>query len=145
VVLPETDSDRIIIRDAFTARLAIIKEAFVRFLDRCRREILQKFEADFPSINAREVAELLRRLEADILPNMIPDNSLLGVPAHLRAILNASAFYRQYVLLQHGLKEGCKETFEDLQKIERLTAKALEVSYIQRDFNKKREGHVSSE
>ncbi len=67
---------------------------------RCWNEFLttDMKEKEFPAVSPEEVFQLLRRLEMDILPNIIPDNTLLGIPASFSAILNASAIYRIHVL-----------------------------------------------
>lgn len=113
-----------------------MKAGFERFIARCEGEVLAPFKAKpaFQPVSADDVTELLRRLEADILPNIIPDGSLLGRPATFSTILNAAAIYRIKLLLFRATASPTDAVYRDLQKLERLTAKAFEVSYVQREF-----------
>lgn len=132
--LSDPDNDRVAIESAIKKYLTPLKEGLVRFINRCWSEFLttDMKDKEFPSVTAEDVFQLIRRLEEDILPNIIPDDTLLGTPASYSAILNASAIYRIH-LLSTSKPEGI---YQDIQKVERLTAKALEVSYIQREFRK---------
>jgi hypothetical protein len=115
-----------------------LKSALERFLKRCWDEFLSADMKDkiFPAVSPSAVYELLHRLENDILPNIVPDNTLLGNPASFSAILNASAIFRIYVLANSDPSKDPDSIYREIQKVERLTAKALEVSYIQGEFNR---------
>ena len=89
------------------------------------------------SIVVEDIAALLSRLEHDILPNIIPDGTLLGKAADFAAILNASALFR-IQLLASDIGDY-KVLLEQTGKIERLTAKAFEVSFVQNKYNKWKE------
>jgi hypothetical protein len=134
---PDSDVDRKAIESALAANLQDVKDALARFLARCQKEFLPPYiqRAGFGVVSDEDVAHLLRRLADDILPNIIPDATLLGTPARFATILNASALYRVSMLLKRDATKGPDEIYRELQKLERLTAKAFEVSYIQRQFN----------
>lgn len=133
-VFPAGDNDSKAIQSALSSNLPILKQALDGFLARCKTEFLPTLSAAFRSISDREVSELLRRLDNDILPNIIPDGTLLGIPAGFGTILNASALFRISVLLRRKADKGPTAIFRDIQKLERLTAKALEVSYVQKEY-----------
>lgn len=113
--------------------LTEIKQAYRLFLEDCLNWLRDQYGGKIRSINPRNIAELLRRLESDVLPNIIPDGSLLGRPAQFPDILNAAAMFRAS-LLTNPITPTADQIRGDLKKIERLTAKALEVSYIQATY-----------
>lgn len=137
-LFPESDADRSAIVGALAKYLNELKQALQAFLATCENDVLLPLRSkpEFAPLAADQVAALLHRLEHDILPNIVPDGSLLGIPAPFAAILNASALYRIFVLARAAENLKSSEAFSNLQKVERLTAKALEVSYIQQDFTK---------
>ncbi len=96
----DPDNDRGAIESAIKNNFVELKTALERFVTRCWNEFLtiDMKEKQFPPTSAEDVFQLLHRLENDILPNIIPNNTLYGVPASFSAILNASAIYRIYVL-----------------------------------------------
>jgi hypothetical protein len=132
----DPDSDRLIIESAILKYFVQLQETLKAFVSRCWNDFITKEmkEKQFPPTSTEDVFELLHRLENDILPNIIPDKTLLGKPASFNAILNASAFYRIYMLSTVNSGLGTDTIYRDIQKVERLTAKAFEVSYIQREF-----------
>ncbi len=132
----DPDNDRLVIESAISTHLKQLKSALEKFITRCWNEFLEADMKDkqFPAVSTEHVFQLLRRLEKDILPNIIPDNTLLGVPASFSSILNASAIYRIHVLSTTDPGSGPNSIYHDIQKVERLTAKAMEVSYIQMEF-----------
>ena len=134
--ISDPDNDKGAIELAIKKHLLELKTALEKYVTRCWNEFLtiDMKDKQFPPTSAEDVYQLLHRLENNILPNIIPNKTLLGVPASFSAILNASAIYRIYVLsiCDEILDNGV--FFPDIQKVERLTAKALEVSYIQRKF-----------
>ena len=134
--ISDPDNDRLVIEAAITRYLGDLKSAFERFASLCWNEFLSPEikEKQFPPVSAEDVFQLLRRLEKDILPNIIPNNTLLGLPASFPAILNASAIYRIHVLSTGDPTSGADTIYREIQKVERLTAKAMEVSYIQGEF-----------
>ncbi len=113
------------------ANLAEIKTALAEFITDCHDKLQEEFKDKLPKVSSGNIANLLQRLENDILPNIIPNSTIYGTPAQFQDILNAAAIYRASLLLKSPPPAGIRE---DLQKIERLTSKALEVSYIQMKF-----------
>jgi hypothetical protein len=135
--VPDSDVDRKAIESAMASNLVELKYSLGRFLDRCEHGVVPGYLASgaFASVSDDQVAELLRRLAHDILPNIIPDRTLLGIPASFATILNASALHRVHLLLRRNPSKSTQDVSKELQKLERLTAKAFEVSYVQKEFN----------
>jgi hypothetical protein len=135
---PDSDSDSAVIAEALQGSFAKLKTALEAFVSRCDSEFLEqlKTQPEFAAVQADHVATLLQRLENDVLPNVLPDGSLSGTPAPFSATLNASAIFRIHLLRRPATGADANRAFRDLQKVERLTAKALEVSYIQKEFLK---------
>ena len=133
---PDSDIDRKAIEAALAANLDGLKKSLDGFLARCKKEFIPSCQqrAGFVPVSDDDVSQLLRRLAHDILPNIIPDGSLLGTPATFATILNAAALYRANLLLKRDASKGTEEIYRELQKLERLTTKAFEVSYIQKQF-----------
>lgn len=138
-VYPSIDRDKDAIRSVLSDQMEPLKKCSDLFLGQCDTFLQEQFPSAFTPIDAREVALLLERISHDILPNIIPDGTLLGRPAGFQAILNASAVFRLNVLSQYGADDRL-ELCKSVQKLERFTAKALEVSYVQRRFNAKSDG-----
>jgi hypothetical protein len=129
--------DRALLETAIGNHLDELKGGLEKFVERCTSQfppMVSKIK-EFPPVSAKEVFELLRRLEGHILPNIFPDGSLRGTPASFGAVLNAAAIYRICILASAEDVGDPKAIYRAIQMIERLTAKALEVSFIQRDFN----------
>jgi hypothetical protein len=137
---PSVDRDAAPLEATFTKHLTPLKAALDKALDRFKKEILSPFTQlpEFAPVLEQDIYELIRRLEADILPNIIPDGSLLGKPATFAAVLNACALYRMHVLTTRTPTEGPEPMSIKLSKVDRLTAKALEVSYVQHEFNNRK-------
>lgn len=135
-ISPDSDSDRTPIESALTLHLSELKAGLEKFLERTHKEVLVRYggHPDFAPISGDNVFHLLHRLENEILPNIIPDGTLLGVSSNFGSILNASALFRANMLLNRSSTSGPDTVRKDIQKIERLTAKALEVSYVQSEF-----------
>jgi hypothetical protein len=136
-VYPSSDSDSLPIQDVLSNNFESIKEAVGKYLEECKTLLQDWWPDRFKPISTRDLSALLSRLEQSILPNIIRDdrfNTLLGRPASFETILNASALFRMHLLVSrdNDLTDFPKET----DVIERLTAKAFEVSFIQRQFNK---------
>lgn len=141
-VQPATDPDAMVFETAFSKCLPAFKADLERFLQRCDREFLPARMAgeEFTPATCEDITALLERLDNNILPNVIPQaGTLLGRPASFAAILNATAFFRIHLLLHRDPGQPLAEYTQEVEKIERLTAKALEVSYIQREYHKWRE------
>lgn len=138
---PDSDGDRRVLEEVLAASMTRWKASLSRFVDRCKTEFLPARPEYTPFIEVSEddVSALLQRLYRDIVPNIIPDGTLLGRPASFATILNASAFYRWHLLLKGDMRRPAADVFQQHQKLERLTAKALEVSYIQKRFNQWKE------
>ena len=103
----------------------------------CKNEFCPKFQNGeaFVRVSDEEVSALLLRLAHNVLPNIVPDGTLLGVPATFATILNACALCRANLLLKRDAAKGPDDVHRELQKLERLTAKAFEVSYVQKQYS----------
>ena len=135
-VSPASDPDAKHIETALLQALPNLRNCFSEFSKDCYSQLLSK-ERDasvFETISPEEVAKLLARMDADILPNIVPNGTLLGAPASFAAILNAASLFRIMALGLTRSTNGKEAVSHDIQKIERLTAKALEVSYVQKTF-----------
>lgn len=135
IVRPDSDNDKLIILKTLNIKIGDLKNSLKGFLDDSYNFLINKYKKEFSTPNMHDVAELLIRLENNILPNIIPDGTLLGVPAEFYAILNASALYRLHILLDKNTPEDIGKIKDEIDKIERLAAKAFEVSYVQRKFS----------
>lgn len=125
------------------AKLQDIKSTLVAFLT----DMDGKLRQWYPSIggllaSTRDVSELVLRLENHVLPNVIPDGTLLGQPASMAAILNAAGLYRFHLL--RSSTTGGADAIEEIETVERLVAKALEVSFVQREFQAWNKSRVST-
>ncbi|NQT39520.1 MAG: hypothetical protein HQ581_18635 [Planctomycetes bacterium] len=135
-VWPASDDDAEPIRRVLNPRLNVLKTALGEYLDECDRLLRNWYPIiPFSGVGVHEVAELLLRLENDLPPNIVPDNTLLGKPATFGGILNASALFR-LELLTGGGSEDVGDRLRQTGIVERLTAKAFESTFIQREFNK---------
>lgn len=76
---------------ALTANLSELKAGLDKFLNRCKTEFCPAFQNGeaFVRVSDEEVSALLLRLAHNVLPNIVPDATLLGVPATFATILNA--------------------------------------------------------
>lgn len=138
-VQPASDPDAATFEAAFTACLTSFKTDLKRFLVRCDQELLpaRMIGEEFAPATCDDIAALLERLDSNILPNVIPKTgTLLGRPASFAAILNATALFRIHLLLHRDPAKPMADFVQEVEKIERLTAKALEVSYIQSEYNR---------
>lgn len=133
-VSPDIDSDASALRSVIAQDLEDIKQVLENTVDGWASLMEQWYPKMQSDVATADVAALLSRLENNILPNVIPDNTLLGRPVDFKSILNAAALYRMHLLGAGG------QDFEELSRktsiVERLTAKALEVSFIQKRFLK---------
>lgn len=136
-VRPISDQDANVIQSTLSKYLNPLKSGLQSFIDKCWNDILGNYKAqgNFSDISGDDVFALMQRLNADILPNIVPNQTLLGRPATFPTILNASALFRMTLLSKRSVDSGSDEMYRSVQKVERLTAKALEVSYIQREYN----------
>ncbi len=132
-VLPDYYKEADEIKTVMTARLNEIKGALNSFLADCAGLVRGWYTISNDLVNTSDLAQLLLRIENRILPNIIPDNSLLGQPASFAAILNASALYRIYLLVNER-SLNYPDLSRETKIVERLTAKSLEVSFIQRKY-----------
>lgn len=132
IVRPGAEQDAAAINSVLADDLGRIKDLMSRFLMKADGLILNWVPG--PDIlSGHEVAALLLRLKHHVLPNIVPDDTLLGQPASFVNMLNASAIYRIYILAS-GDQGNRREYSRESAIAERLTAKALEVSFIQREF-----------
>lgn len=131
-IQPRRDDDAMAISDAMNRHLADLKSALDRFASDCDALVKQWYPEPTPSVKPAEVVELLRRLERHILPNIVPNDSLLGKCAPFPAILIASALFRLQLLTRKDSGTVAREA--DI--VERLTAKALEVTYVHCEYEK---------
>lgn len=123
---------------AFAEEMPSLQETLRRFLRECRTGILDRFADRFAAVEVRECEELLLRLQHDLPPNIVPDGSLLGTPARFQPILAAAALYRLHLLQSFGDSPTSAAAGQALEKVSRLTSKALEVSYVQQQYNAQR-------
>jgi len=133
-VYPPSSEDHTVLRAVLQDHLTLIKECCLSFLGSCRGYLHDEYGQRFGRVDPRAVAELLRRLENDIVPNVVPDGTLLGTPADFQTILNASALFRLSMLRDKGGQPDSPSVGEDIRRVERLTEKALEVSYVQHAY-----------
>ncbi|MCP4704838.1 MAG: hypothetical protein GY865_09535 [candidate division Zixibacteria bacterium] len=133
-VRPKSDIDAAIIRDAIELQITQIKSSFNNFLADAAAQLRSWYPSSIVSLSTNDIGELLLRLQHNILPNIIPDGTLRGKPANLASILNASALLRLQ-LLATGDSKDQESLARRIGRIERLTAKALEVSFIQDRYN----------
>ncbi|MDZ4404191.1 hypothetical protein [Prosthecobacter sp.] len=138
IVKPESEQDASALRSAMEKQLPALKQALHAVLKRTAAEMLAPLRdlAEFQPCNGNHVVELIRRLLADIVPNIIPNGTLLGERASFSAILNASALHRMRLLSERKTETSARDMHRTIQKLDRLTAKAFEVSYIQGEFKK---------
>jgi len=139
LVRPSSDPDSDPIRKVLTQHLSGLKTGLEAFAVECRSLLVRWCGDSIQPASTREIAELMRRLECDILPNIVPDGTLLGQPASFPGILSASAFYRLNLLWSGGSGKAAALS-RRLKLAERLTAKALEVSFVQKAFLNQKPG-----
>jgi hypothetical protein len=130
-----SDNDATSIRQLLETNLSEIKNALESFAAECEILVKTWLPYDAVAFESAIVAELLHRLEHDILPNIVPDSSLLGKRAPFPAILIASALYRLQLLVRGNLNSP-QDISRQIDLVERLTAKALEVTYVQHEYSK---------
>ncbi|MDD4870096.1 MAG: hypothetical protein PHR77_06010 [Kiritimatiellae bacterium] len=135
VVSPSSDSDSAFIEHIFKVRLPEMNIAFESFVNDCEKKIRGLFKIP-PSCDVSDVMELILRLRQWILPNIVPNGTLLGKVPSFNCILTASALCR-IESLANGNFDKQKELSNKIYKIDRLTEKALEVSLIQRMYNER--------
>jgi hypothetical protein len=135
---PPSDQDTKVLSEVLNSHLSMIKDSLNKYQENCQPMIEQWLPPGKDTLSCADVSALLKRLEFNVLPNIVPDSihdPLLGRPASFSAILNTSALRRMRLLS----KNDCGDFSEMSHKssiVERLTAKALEVSYVQREFKK---------
>ena len=135
IVKPDSDPDAVKIKNCLKDHLPDLKSALEEFVADCNSQIASWFpNLTSESVKPADVAQLLLRLTERVLPNVVPDATLLGRRATFAAILNASALYRLQVLLSSENK-AAQDVSKQIALIERLTAKAFEVSYIHHEFH----------
>lgn len=131
--------DAAIVQGLLGTHLDELKQALTDFVTECGTLVKQWWPDIAPMADATKVASLLLRLQHNILPNIEPDGSLLGTRASFPTILLASALHRLHLLTQEDPKADTDEAAKRSQQIgitERLTAKALEVTYVQCEYSK---------
>ncbi len=126
--------DTAIIRHCLQENIVKVKESLQGTVIEFRKLHEKRHGGSNQSFSSDNIHALLERFSHHILPNIIPDGSPLGTPAEFADILNAAALERFEAL------EGCDLQKDDSQKrigvVERLTAKALEVSFVQKEYLK---------
>jgi hypothetical protein len=141
VVGPLGNIDATAIQAALTAHLTDLKQAFEQFLESCNTQVEGWYNIAAPIPNAGSLAELLMRLEQNILPNIVPDGTLLGTRAEFTEILNASALYRTYLLTCTDVN-NLDEFSRSIGIVERLTAKAFEATLMQMKYKQWQEARI---
>lgn len=139
VVSPSRHVRRADVSRVLTKHRVVIQHGCRAFAKLCYQKIPKVIvDLDKPS-KGGDVAQLVRRIRLGLPPNIFPTGHYLGKPAGLGAILTASALYRR-ALLSRNLKAPEGEPLvplpEALARVDRLTLKALEVSYVQSRFYK---------
>lgn len=137
---PRSDPDSGAINKVLTDNLHAIKSLLESFLSASHTWFRRQYSKAISPISPKDVTDLLERLQCDILPNIVPDKDfdpLLGRPADLSSILNASALFRMELLASTITDH--KMISKRTELVERLTAKALEVSFVQREYNTMKE------
>lgn len=139
-VRPDTDPDKNEIEKVLTNYLDRIKHCMDEFLKNCRTHLRDWYPSfSHPRVDASDIAALLHRLDNRLLPNVIPDDTLLGKRASFAAILNASALFRLRMLVQGKIDDQI-ELERQINLVERLTSKSFEVSFIHNQFLNWKEG-----
>ena len=128
----EGDSDSEILGGLVRKYLGETQCALQQFTASIYESFLEWFDLQRNWVRPRDVGALLQRLHHNILPNIIPDGSLLGEPARFTAILNATAFYRLNLMTNDATERDMM--MRQVAIAERLTAKAFESTFIQREF-----------
>jgi hypothetical protein len=117
--------------------IAAIKDACHHFADQAWDRLQSSFASIRCDMKADKLYHLLKRMENDIIPNIypLPDQAdLLGEPAELECILAAAAIYRLWLLDREDDDFTSRNRRHELSKVERMTRKAIEVVYIQRQY-----------
>jgi hypothetical protein len=94
-------------------------------------------QSDMFKPDQQRIYGLLLRLAHQIPPNIIEDASLLGQPADVPSIILAACLYRQK-LFADATPKMYEETKKALSKLDRLTAKAIEATFVQRLYQARR-------
>jgi len=135
VVWPLGELDKSIIESVLTSHFSALKEAFEHYLQEADALIASWYPfGTIAQLDTMEIAHLLLRLQHDIPPNIIPESDLLGRPADFQAVLNASALCRIHLLVNKE-ELSADVLAQSMSKVERLTAKSFEVTFIQKRFN----------
>lgn len=129
-VFPETDVDSQALRSCCASRLQSIKTSLVNFLAEAAT-LLTGWVPARAQVSTPAVAELLRRFEHRIMPNIVPDGTLLGRPAEFQEILTATAISRASLLVA---RKSDGDSVRDLDITDRLTQKAMETSIMQKEY-----------
>ena len=139
-VRPTAEGDADALSRVLGTHLVELKRGLEGFAENCVALVGKWWPVAQPFGDSAAVAELLHRLEHRILPNIVPEpESLLGKCAAFAAILNASALFRLR-LLTKGDARGAEKLAREIGVAERLTAKALEVTFVQIEYSKWSEG-----
>lgn len=136
-VWPTNDDDAQSISSVLQPRLDMLKQGLTEHMEDCAASMGTWFpDLSSTHVSADDIAALLLRFEHDLPPNIIPDDSdlLLGKPASFSAILNSSALFRLQ-LLSSGDSADVGQRLKKTAIVERLTAKAFETTYVQKDYN----------
>lgn len=129
-VFPDTDADSSVLTQLLASTLGTLKTSLADFIADAAGELSKWIPASQP-ISTHAVAELLRRFEHRVLPNIVPDGTLLGQPAEFREILTATAVCRLSLLVA---RKPDASAVRELDIVDRLTRKAMETSFIQREY-----------
>ena len=133
-VRPREDVDRNELENVLTKRMSELKASLDQFWVDCESKLGNWFpNINQPRVQPNEIVPLLQRIDSKILPNVIPDSTLLGKRASFPAILNSSALYRLGKLLK-GDADKQDDLANDIELVERLTSKSFEVSYMHKEF-----------
>jgi hypothetical protein len=129
-VVPEDDRDSQRISRVLSSGIPEVEKSSRDFAKAAEEFLRTRYNSAIVTINESDICALLERMQNDVIPNIIPDDTLLGRTAGVAEILSAAAIYRLNFLAT--IKSPPTEVdAKQLDKIERLTAKALEASFVQ--------------
>lgn len=137
VAAPEDDIDEPFISKLLTQHVKEIGGSLSQFTDGVEKLLRGRYTSVIVTINAEDVCSLIERLQNRVTPNIIPNDTLLGRPAGIAEILAAAAAYRLHFLTTRT-RPLSQMDVQDLDRIERLTAKAIESTFIQMRYNEAR-------
>ncbi len=135
-VIPNYDEDAVALENILYPLRNALEEHLIEYVSKCKDKLKEKYKEILINIDPRSISDLILRLKNKIIPNIVKDseNPLLGTPADLQHIILSSALYRMQILLSGEIEE-IYNVLGDSNRIERLASKAVEVTFVQREYN----------